>query len=266
MTCSEPMHGDDGVLRTAGNSDIPGCDMSYPPFAEFGADDSAAAVDAFVQHVQCVGILGVGGCGFEQQLEATLKAVTPASSPVRFMGDTTGHGDDANAGFLRTDSIVAYIVLTDEGDCSTPNAELFNPARDDYGTMNNRCAISSDELHPVTRYIDGLQAVRSDPNDVIFGLVGGVPADLVADPDSVDLDAVLADPRMIPTVDPTNPSNLLHSCESARGAAFPPQRMVQVAQGFGANGVVQSICAPDFSPTVAAILDRVASRARGECL
>lgn len=266
QTCEEPMFGDDGQLRTEGASDVAGCDASYPAFAEFGADDSADAVDDFVRHVQCVGLAGTGGCGFEQQLEAILKSVTPSTSPLRFVDDTTGHGDGVNNGFLREESLVAFMVLTDEGDCSTPNSAMFNPSRDDFGPLNVRCALQADELHPVSRYIDGLQAIRESSDDVIFGLIAGVPADLVGDSDELDFDAILADPRMEPQINPSNPNELLTSCDTARGAAYPPRRMVEVAQGFGGNAVVQSICQEDFAPVIGAILERVASRARGECL
>ncbi|HEV3485648.1 MAG TPA: hypothetical protein VG106_09590, partial [Vicinamibacterales bacterium] len=53
---------------------------------------------------------GTGGCGFEQQLEAVLKALSPASptawtaagyvAPTFFAG-STGHALGANAGFVR---------------------------------------------------------------------------------------------------------------------------------------------------------------------
>ncbi len=251
QTCDEPEHGDDGVLRTAGNLELAGCDASYPPFAEFGADDDPDSVDDFVRHVECVARAGTGGCGFEQQLESVLTAVEP---------------EGPNAGFLREESIVSYILVTDEGDCSAADSSIFNPSRDDLGPLNVRCVLGGDTLlHPVARYLDGLRAMRSDPDDVIFSLIAGVPLDLVGDGSTVDFDAILADERMTATVDPSNPNTLVPSCDSSVGNAYPPRRLVEVAQGFGANAVVHSICQGDFSPAIAAILERVASRARGEC-
>jgi hypothetical protein len=264
QTCDSE-RGDDGQLQTAGNPEIPGCEASYPRFAEFDAGSGDGAIDEFVHHVDCVARAGLNGCGFEQQLEAILKAVTPSTSDLRFAGGETGNADGVNLGFIRDESIVAFVVLTDEGDCSVADATLFDPTRDELGPLNTRCYQHPELLQPVSRYVDGLTALRSDPDDVIFSLVGGVPADLVADPDAVDFDAILADERMAERLSPDNPNEILPSCGSANGLAYPPRRMVEVAAGFGANGVVQSICQEDFAPVVGAILDRVAARASGEC-
>lgn len=252
MTCDSPIVGDDGVLQTLGNVDIAGCSETYPMFAEFSADDGADGIDDFVEHVECVGRAGTGGCGFEHQLEASLIALTERAAPGQL-----------NAGFLRDDSMVAVIVLSDEEDCSANNPEIFNPSRDDYGPMNVRCNFNPDEMHPVSRYVEGLASLREDPADVIFSLIAGVPADLVGDPEDIDFDTILDDERMTYRVNPANPNELLPSCESVSGTAYPPRRMVEVARDL--DGVVGSICQGDFTPVVGSILDRVASRARGEC-
>lgn len=264
MTCDEA-RGDDGRLRNTGNVEIEGCEMTYPRFAELDEEGGVGSVEEFVHHIECVAQAGTGGCGFEQQLESVLKAVTPSTSDLRFGEGDTGHADGANAGFIREDSIVAYILLTDEGDCSVADNDLFNPSRDDLGPLNTRCYQLPEMLRPATRYMEGLQSLRADADDVIFSLVAGVPTDLVADGGATDFDAILSDERMDIRVNPENPNELLPSCASRNGMAYPPRRMVEVAESFGDNGVVQSICQEDFTPVIAAILDRVASRARGEC-
>lgn len=253
QTCDNSEVGDDGVLQTTGR--LVDCEASYPPFAELRADDDAEAIDSFVEHVECIGRLGTGGCGFEQQLEASLVALTEQTEPGM-----------PNEGFVRDDSILAVVMLTDEGDCSTGNPNMFNPADETFGPLNVRCSLSPDELYPVDRYIDGLQSLRSAPDDMIFSVVAGVPTDLVEGGGPTDFDAIFADERMIPTIDPSNPNEIQTSCETAMGRAYPAPRMVEVASAFGANGVVQSICQDDFTPVIGAILDRVASRARGECV
>ncbi|MCZ7685533.1 MAG: hypothetical protein M5U28_44845 [Sandaracinaceae bacterium] len=79
-TCARGDFGDDGILRTQGRTDIAGCMATYPSFLEFrpgsGADPADVAAD-----FACVATVGTGGCGFEQQLEAVLKAATPSTSP-----------------------------------------------------------------------------------------------------------------------------------------------------------------------------------------
>ncbi|MBZ0121967.1 MAG: hypothetical protein K8H88_33545 [Sandaracinaceae bacterium] len=262
-TCANSNFGDDGVLRTAGDSRDATCGASYSPFATLGESASASEIDAFVEQVRCTAAAGVGGCGFEQQLEAVLKAVTPASSPTRFFMETTGHADGANAGFVRPSSILATILVTDENDCSLAVADLVNPMSTVYTEdLNLRCFHHPEAQHPVSRYVDGLRALRSDPQDVIFATITGVPVDLsLSDPATI-----LADPRMTEALDPTMPNRLVPSCDvPGRGIAFPPRRILETAQGFGAQAVVGSICQEDFTPLMDAILTRVARRVAGEC-
>ena len=42
--------------------------------------------------------------------------------------------------------------------------------------------------------------------------------------------------------------------------AYPPTRIVEVAKGFGENGLVQSICQDDLGPAVDAIADLITRR------
>ena len=261
------LFGDDGVLRTAGAPHIPGCATSYPPVAEAGADSSAAELEAFVSQVSCVATIGTGGCGFEQQLESVLKALTPSSSSIAFLGGTSGHGDGANAGFLRDDSMLAVVLVTDETDCSAANAEIFDPANPAYSSvdLNLRCYTFADQVHPTDRYVDGMLALRDDPADLIFATISGVPTDLAGAP----LEDVLDDPRMQESIDPSMTTRLSPSCNvPGVGIAMPPRRIVQVARDLddaGAQGVAGSICQEDFTPVIDALLRSVASRARGEC-
>ncbi len=266
-TCAAADFGDDGVLRTAPRSGG-ACAGTYPSYAELRADDPSADVEGFVHHVSCVAEMGIGGCGFEQQLDAVLKALTPAGSPIRFHAGTSGHADGANAGFLRPGSVLATILLTDENDCSVADPELFDPSSPTYaGTdLNLRCFSHPEAVHPITRYVDGLRALRASPQDVIFAAIAGVPPDLVADPHAVDYGALLGDPRMVERVDPAEPNRLVASCQAPeRGMAFPPRRIVEVARELGPTSVVQSICQEDFTPVIDAILTRVAARVSGSC-
>ena len=256
-TCSEPNFGDDGILRTQGNTAITGCMATYPNFLEFRSD-SGADPATFARDFTCVAQMGTGGCGFEQQLEAVLKAITPATSPTRFVHGTTGHGDGANAGFVREDSALAIIVLSDEGDCSVADTDLFDPDSSEYpGNLSLRCTDYPDALHPVQRYVDGLLALRPDGERLSYTLIGGVPTDL----SGADPDTILADDRMVLRVDPEDPNRLAPSCnEPGRGLAFPPRRMVQVAGDLadaGAQTEVRSICDADFFPALTAALDRI---------
>jgi hypothetical protein len=281
-TCDRPNFGDDGVLRSAGDTDRPGCMPSYPLFLTF--DPSLGGdPDSFSADSACVLSLGLGGCGFEQPLEATLKAVSPASAafpgvspayaPPTFIAGTSGHADGANRmspsrPFLRENSVLAVILLTDEEDCSAADPELFNPSSTLYGGvgLNLRCSEYEDRaLHTVDRYIGGLLQLRRSPGDVIYSLIAGIPVDLVSDPDITDYEAILGDPRMQNRPAPDG-SSLVPSCDTEMGLAFPPQRMVEVARGVdegGGRASLTSICQSDYSPAMRPIILRLSEPPAG---
>jgi hypothetical protein len=117
--------------------------------------------------IACVAAMGTGGCGFTQPLEAALKAVTPTTSSITFAMGTVGHGDGVNAGFVRPDSLLVVLVLTDEDDCSALDPDLFNPSSARYtGALNLRCFMYPEAVHPMSRYEDGLFALARTPRTV----------------------------------------------------------------------------------------------------
>ncbi|NOY91562.1 MAG: hypothetical protein GXP55_10200 [Deltaproteobacteria bacterium] len=268
-TCAEENFGDDGILRTRGNTAIAGCAASYPAFLSFAAGDDDAA---FAADLTCV-VVGVGteGCGFEQHLDSVLKALTPSTSSTTFAMGTRGHADVQNAGFARSDSVLGVIILADEDDCSAADGDIFDRTSARYmGDLNLRCSQFPEALYSASRYVNGLTALRpGHPERLVYGAIVGVPTDLVADSDAIDYSAVLSDPRMQQAADPSMPSRLMPSCNTpGRGLAFPPVRMTQVAQGLhaaGAHAVVQSICQADFTSAMDAILDRIFDALDGGC-
>ena len=273
-TCNDAADfGDDAVARTAGASGDATCAPSYAPVQRYNVRDPDANPTRFAHDVACVARLGTRGCAFEQQLESVLKAVTPSTSGVRFHAGSSGQGDRANAGFLRDDSILAVVMLSDEDDCSAADPELFRSGSggpyDGY-PLNQRCAFYDDALHPIARYVDGLRALRAAaPERLLFAAIVGVPPDLVADPAHVDYDALLADPRMRPT--PRAGTNELEAvCRDpaggAQSAAYPAQRIVRVARELGEAGVVQSICQGDYRPALDALVRKIASVIDAVCL
>jgi hypothetical protein len=320
MNCGPGLGPNDGVLQGKPNAAVMGCQESYPPFLSFksGVGQPTQTAADFA----CVSVVGTGGCGFEHQLEAPLKALWPSTDPmpingmnrIQFLVDPAtgagalGHGDVENSGFLRNDpvaglSLIGIIVLTDEDDCSAADTRPFTPPQyldpNDPLTlegMNLRCHFNQPALYPVERYINGFKALRpGNENMVIFAAITGVPIDLV-DSSSVlsqiDFSVpdqrtkfyqdILGDNRMQEYVDNQgtfDPSDdrLVHACIEAdvapnagavgqHGAADPAIRIVKVAQGFGENGIVQSICQPDYRPALDAIIARLSARLGVTCL
>ncbi|QQR90072.1 MAG: hypothetical protein IPJ88_18320 [Myxococcales bacterium] len=236
--------GDDGLLQTVPDpTDPASCDTSYPSFLTFGCDqDTGVCTPTQAQlsdEVSCLVQVGIGGCNNEQALESLLKGLSdPATEePVAFLSGAGHGGDGANTGFLRSNTVLAIVLLSDEDDCSARDTAIFASASQDaYLTPENdewkfntqfRCSddpkigwgaddavytaggfegTNTGILYPVSRYVDGLLKLRSDrPDLLVFAAITGVPSDLVSSRDSggrlvFDYEAILNDPRMQHTV------------------------------------------------------------------
>lgn len=251
----DPNFGDDGVLRNEGNPAIVGCAATYDPnFLEFQPMDDP---DVFAANIACLSTPGTNGCGFEQPLEAVLKAVTPSASDISFVMGTTGHADTQNRGFLRPGALLAVLTVTDEDDCSALDPDVYDRMSTRYPNpeLNLRCFQYPEAIHPIVRYADGLLASRSEAGRLIYGAIVGIPEAVNPIPGApIDYDRILADDDMQERVNPMMPQELTPSCDRpGTGRAFPPRRMVSLAQQLeerGARAFVQTICQDDYSAAV----------------
>jgi hypothetical protein len=231
------------------------------------------------------------GCGFEQQLEAALKALWPSSDPtITFAAldfeHSLGRGDRENAGFLRNGAdggraaTLAIVLVTDEDDCSVWDASIWLPAQylppEDPRVMqslNLRCFFNPDAHYDLDRYLHGYRALHAYTDArVVFAAITGVPVDLVDQETVREVDfaddaereahyrRILDDPRMVERSD-DNPvpeaRNLIPACESEFGVAYPARRIVELARRFGRDGLVQSICGDNFGPPIDLVVKRV---------
>lgn len=276
-SCTEPVFGEDGVLRTFSGADDVACsERSFPQFLSFVPATDLPSIDGFIDDAACLVEAGTGGCSFEQQLEASLKAVTPAGSHLRFFGDTLGHGDGLNAGFLREDSLLVILHVTDEDDCSAADPELYNPASSVYpSALDSRCVQHPEALHPINRYVSGLLSLRS-ADDLIYAFVSGVPEDLLPEPPSPgvrpeapDWSGILADSRMTP-----RPSGMgmgvAAACTTPSGRGIPPaRRLVELGQGLAQRGVrtmPSSMCSRDaYNAVIEGVLTTAHERGAERC-
>ncbi len=270
-TCDDAERGDDGVLQNTPAAGMAGCDASYPSFLTFDvdlADDPVAVAGDF----SCIATLGTGGCGFQQQLFATEKALTVHAA-----------AGAANDGFLRPDAILAILLVTDGEDCSISDPGIF--ADDDsLGPLGLRCFENQEMVRPVDDFVANILGVKpGHPEQIVVAAIVGVPPDLVELSDAqlasddimtrADFENILNDPRMVETVDysPEGGGNrLVPSCDvPGLGVAFPPRRIVEWVQRLddvGNNGMVQSICQSDWTDTVRVISRLMGERMRGVCL
>jgi hypothetical protein len=294
--------GDDGVMQNMPR--LQGCKASYPRFLTYNAGLNTPMEVA--NDFACIAMLGTDGCGFEQQLEVTLKALWPSSdNRIKFLGDSNmfgllGHGDNDNQGFLRSDpimglSLLAIIMVTDEEDCSSMNTEHFTPNSYLDPTnpvdaellkqgLNVRCNFNEGNLYEISRYVNGFKALRpANENLVIFAGIVGVPPETVSTQVLANLKLddegsrnlfyknILEHQLMMPQVETNNTPDpqddtMRPSCNTPTGLAYPPIRIVKVAQGFGANGIIQSICQDDFGPAIDAIIAIIAKQLGAVCL
>jgi len=262
MTCQPAIGGDDGVLWNEGH--LEGCQPEYsapeclldecPWLAhspEWPDDGSTSSNPPLWEDFACVAILGTRGCGFEQTLESAFVALGRQAEP-----------GGANEGFLRDDSLFVVVFLTDEDDCSTPSEDIFDPDQDELGPMNTRCAMNPDELYPIDRYHDGLLDLRPGREDtiVVAGILG-IPIDGTWNPgDSIERLAELQQPN------PENPNELLPTCMTGMGLAFPPVRIAELIYRFGFNGWLTSICQSDWTMLFGSLEWTIGQLHVGSCL
>jgi len=264
-------HGDDGLLLNTPSAKDDTC--AQPDDAYLRFDAATDSPEMLGKSFGCITRLGTSGCGFEQQLEAMWKALAPASDR-SFSRQTAGHGDAENAGFLREDSVVAVIQVSDEEDCSIPDSAsaLFNPSVQG-DNRNISCQLDPDRLLKTERFVKGLKSLRpNSPDQVVFAAIVGVPvvpAETLKKPDGTqDFDALLALPEMQfeRAVDDKGRIVPRAACSFNDADAYPARRFVEVAKGFGKNGLVRSICQDDFTSALSAITDKIADQLTGACL
>ncbi|MBI5486350.1 MAG: hypothetical protein HY905_03360 [Deltaproteobacteria bacterium] len=252
-TCSEGLwgydRGDDGCFlhtpRTAGS----GCLVDYPGFLRRNPDNAGSyPLSDMGRDFGCMATLGTNGCGFEQQLEAARKGLV----------DHTLAGD-CNAGFLRNDSILAVVVVSDEEDCSVADTHILDPEADAiYGHANIRCYIHPEMLKSVTDMVGQLRGLRGNARDFVMAMIVGVPMGSVCENTGDRVANCLELPEMQYVLDGTG-TNIIPVCHHPLGwgAAVPGRRFIQAAQEIGSNALVRSICNEDWRPAMTGILDLI---------
>lgn len=272
--CEVPL-GDDGLLQTDAHPiSASECALTYPSIQIWEAGGARTPDDAAAD-LGCVVRVGEPGCPFQNALESPLKALSvgmatawtaPGYLAPSFYGGPP-HGDRESDGFVRPDSILAVVILSDVDDCSARDASVYDPNSTTYtGSLGTRCfRYEAEALHPVSRYVDGLLQLRRHPSRLAFFVIAGVPRDLVPAPgapipwDTLAGDASVRDPRLTPTIDAMLMSNALAiSCEDVhQGVARPPDRILRTARGLAERGArvgVGSICQPDYATPITSFL------------
>jgi hypothetical protein len=284
---------DDGTGITNFVPADPSCaNVTFQPNARFvdfmaGTDPALAA-----QRFSCIAKRGRNGCGLEHQLEAALKALTPPDSNIKFTAlSPNGHGNAIklgspsgfNQGFLREESILVVVVVSDEEDCSIPDESraIFDATSMQVsGGINVRCGLKENQglLHPTSRFINGFMALKpaAYKDRLIFAAIAGMPlapnlGGKTVHTGAAELQMILDRPDMQFMVQ-RNQSGTddepVPTCisESGDGSAAPGRRYLEVAKAFGDNGVVTSICEDEYNSLLQVLIDKIAMQLTGACL
>lgn len=244
--CSEI--GDDGILKNAPSPFIATC-ADLAPFPQIIAyPDLSNDPEVIADDFQCIAALGTDGCGIEQPLEAGLKALTVQSAQGR-----------PNEGFMRSDSLLAILFVTDENDCSMKDYNLLSPSIP--GSLQVRCAdpdYKDQYLYSVDYFYEEFSKLRSDePDKLVISVIAGVPK---------TWGGTLEELQALEKTTEDNTSMEI-SCETpGLGKAYSPVRLADLALRFGENGSVFSICFEDWKPAIASITEKIQSKLTGKCL
>jgi hypothetical protein len=277
--------------------------LNFIDYNQLNGTNNLPAGVSLPDEFTCMASVGAGGCGFEHPLEAVYKALHDC------MPDPDGSYSTCtipqNVDFLRPDSILAVLFLTDEDDCSAPvDTDLFDQAATQYGPRTSfRCSnygiecgmsllpygdsggpladchgapnpdgMGPGKLFDVNRYIDffGRSSAMSG---------GGVRVD----PNDVILAAIDAPSEPVQTFVGNADTNapcpagamvgqtgcqvfLGHSCNST-GSFFgdPAVRINQVVSSVSSYQIA-SVCVQDYTSTLAGLGELIVSKLGISCL
>ncbi|MBI5487766.1 MAG: hypothetical protein HY905_10575 [Deltaproteobacteria bacterium] len=259
-TCEDdPFAGDDGCLRHEPSPAVLDCDSSYPAWLSYWAEEDPPYSATELGHdFTCVatsggGMPGESGCGIEQPLEALRRALIVQSVP-----------GGCNEGFLRPDSLLVLIVLTDEDDMSIDpdHFDMLDPDRTDLGHLNIRTFRHPEMLTPVDEFFAAFRELRPAGSDrLVLGVIAGVPWGNPACQGSGDeLEGCLGVPEMQERIDVADPTTLVPSCNTGMGVAMPPVRLVRLARQLGGSAWVGSVCETDYGPAIRGITAKIVER------
>lgn len=209
--------------------------------------------------LSCMVVLGENGCGFEQPLAAMRRAF---ENPI-------------NAGFLRSDAMLAVVFFSEEDDCSAFDPAMYDPTMNskdgplgpfdsfrcfEFGVecdpdaprvLGDKLACKPREdssyIYDVNQYVDFLRGLKPDPQQIVVaGLVG------------VDLGAPDAPLEVITELKPLGEVfSLVPACEVMGtdindepvvvSSAAPAVRLRAVLDAFPGRSALGSVC--DEDPT-----------------
>jgi hypothetical protein len=266
--------GDRAALQALGNRAPPSCQApvgsAWIDLDQIHATNNLPSGQDLATTLGCMASVGDTGCGYQSMLESAYLALHDPP-PV-------------NVGFLRPNSAVAIVFVTDRDDCSAPPAsDVFDPANAQYGALQwYRCAefgiVCNGQSPPYGPSSGPLAGCVPAPDGLLYGVdryldyftrPGGLrasPADVLLFAISAPtqpFEVILANPSLGPggpykscmgPVDGQNCAVMLNqSCLSPSDPQFfgtPAVRLQAVVSQSPVVGNLTSICAGDYSDAI----------------
>jgi hypothetical protein len=255
----ETLENDDGAFHTIGRNPA-GCSGLSPGqkfiIASSGSNNFANPASSVAQVFSCLALLGSSGCSFEHPFYSIQRALERGESP----------NDPNNGGFLRSESPLAIVMLTNEDDCSAPGSDLFNPSQTsnadplgglqtgyrciEFGYLCNGqkpprsisgftpltdCVSAEDRgrLISVRAMADFIKSFKRLPSQIFVGALAGPTTSV----------AVELMPN-IQTSSGTRESQpaIAHSCSIGDVFADPGIRVAELVRAFGPTGFIRDVC------------------------
>lgn len=240
----------------------PSLDAAGNPWAETEEENLN---EAFVHNVSCMAQLGTDGCGFEQQLQAPIRALNQPNQNV----------------FVRDESLLAVIVISDEEDCSIKDPGLFATPEWTGEDINIACNYPDENeenyLFDSQYFYDELVKIKNgEEYKLVFAAIVGVPTDDAANCQGfgdqltgcLEHDKMKYERGQFTAVLPDGKEATFYHFEpacvrsDADGVevtqARPGRRFVKLAERFGCSGYVYSICNADWSDAMNEIAKLIA--------
>jgi len=236
----------------------------------------------------CIADVGIGGCGFEHQLQAMRLALLPDL-------DFGGGLMNGNDGFIRDDAFLAVIIITDEDDCSAPpSTNFFSEGRNSEfmgQAPSLRCALAghdcgggdltggafestlgackakteAGELINIADFTNFLVDIKGgDADKVIVSAIAGWPTN----PEAVNQTeySISKNDDDVFDINPACKFQPPGSSEDDQTLAAPALRIKSFVDSFGENGILESICTDDFSPALKRIGQLIGVRLSPACI
>jgi hypothetical protein len=259
----DPLDGDDGCFLHWPSPAVAGCHDGYPAFLSRNELNAATySSEQMARDFTCLATLGTAGCNFEQPLAALEKALFDNAAP-----------GGCNEGFLRPDSLLMLIVVTDEDDCSVDPAhpEMFDERREDLGHVNLRCHRFPEFVRTVEHFAASFARLAPGRlGRMVLGVIAGVPLDRSeCQGPGEELEDCLDESSMQERVDPALPGQLIPSCNTSMGLAFPPRRLVQLAIEWSksvGSSYVDSVCTDDWAGALHGITEQIVDDIRDDAV